>query len=664
MKPEKRDMALMNRLYAFNGRSGENIPLSFTYGCEKISGLPCAELEITRPDSNLTVYTLTACLRGLKVTYEQREYRDYPVVEFFAKFTYEGDGMSEILGYPRAFDGIIPMNNAVLEWSNGDTCTEEGYEITETTLTESFTLSPWDGTSCKGAWPYIRLIGDDMCVNIAVGWTGKWETVFVPDEGGVRLSAGQKLFNSRLLPGETAVTPRITLMAAAGGRERVRNLWRRWYVDHILPRENGKPLPPKLCLHNMNIGGTDEFTGITTKNQLLGIDEYIRRGLKPDLWWIDAGWYPCGQELAEDGVWRGGSWPQTGTWKADERRMPGGMGDIGSKCEENDIGLLVWFEPERVHPGTWLDVEHPEWLLYADGNREDGGSRLLNLGNPEAWKWLTDHVNGLIKDYRISVYRQDFNFDPWNKWTGGDSEEQERIGITENLHIQGYMNYFDALILANPGLWIDSCASGGRRNDLETMRRAVPLHYTDVGYGNHPVKQKQYRLLNEWIPYYRSHTWSWDNDEGTYEPRAGRPVDEFTYLHSIAPSITSMVTYDAPDEEMELALSMEPIWRRMARIMLAGDYTPLTPCRKLPEDVYAEQFWDEEHNEGFVRIIANPRFSGSVTLYPVYEEGEVYGLQNAVDRKLRMIPADKLADGITLSPEPRSAQVWFYNKIK
>jgi alpha-galactosidase len=36
----------------------------------------------------------------------------------------------------------------------------------------------------------------------------------------------------------------------------------------------------------------------------------------------------------------------------------------------------------------------------------------------------------------------------------------------------------------NPQLRIDSCASGGRRNDLETMRRAVPLwrsDYAEVG---------------------------------------------------------------------------------------------------------------------------------------------------------------------------------------
>ena len=47
--------------------------------------------------------------------------------------------------------------------------------------------------------------------------------------------------------------------------------------------------------------------------------------------------------------------------------------------------------------------------------------------------------------------------------------------MNENLHVQGYLAYWDELLRRHPGMLIDSCASGGRRNDLETMRRAVPL---------------------------------------------------------------------------------------------------------------------------------------------------------------------------------------------
>jgi hypothetical protein len=60
-----------------------------------------------------------------------------------------------------------------------------------------------------------------------------------------------------------------------------------------------------------------------------------------------------------------------------------------------------------------------------------------------------------------------------------DFASLDRQGMTDNLHVQGYLAYWDALRRRRPNLVIDSCASGGRRNDLETMRRAVPLHPTD-----------------------------------------------------------------------------------------------------------------------------------------------------------------------------------------
>ena len=46
---------------------------------------------------------------------------------------------------------------------------------------------------------------------------------------------------------------------------------------------------------------------------------------------------------------------------------------------QRGIKILVWFEPERVTPGTWLDKNHPEWLLGRPVR-----DQLLDLGNPEA----------------------------------------------------------------------------------------------------------------------------------------------------------------------------------------------------------------------------------------------------------------------------------------
>src|SRR6185369_6710403 len=90
------------------------------------------------------------------------------------------------------------------------------------------------------------------------------------------------------------------------------------------------------------------------------------------------------------------------------------------------------------------------------------------------------------------------------------NDAPERQGITENHYVTGYLAFWDELLKRHPGMLIDSCASGGRRNDLETLRRAVPLLRSDfqapaqnppradVDSGN----QNHTRGLAQWIPYY------------------------------------------------------------------------------------------------------------------------------------------------------------------
>jgi alpha-galactosidase len=139
-------------------------------------------------------------------------------------------------------------------------------------------------------------------------------------------------------------------------------------------------------------------------------------------------------------------------------------------------GFVVWFEPERVYEATWLDREHPEWLTKLPGNP----NRLLDLGNPQALSWLTDHISNFLQSEGVTIYRQDFNFDPAPYWQAMDTPD--RVGIAEMKHIEGLYAYWDALLARVPGLLIDNCASGGRRIDLETIGRSVPLWRTDYSY--------------------------------------------------------------------------------------------------------------------------------------------------------------------------------------
>ena len=96
-------------------------------------------------------------------------------------------------------------------------------------------------------FPYFNLeIGDGGCF-VILGWAGTWEAAFESERGGARiLGRGTNGLRTYLLPGEVIRTPRVLLLPYAGRNEDdAMNLWRRYYVARVLPKEaDGRPLVP------------------------------------------------------------------------------------------------------------------------------------------------------------------------------------------------------------------------------------------------------------------------------------------------------------------------------------------------------------------------------------------------------------------------------------
>ncbi len=632
-----------------------NVPVGYRLDGEFTAGVPegCDAFAETKKIGSDVVFSVIRWRTGdgLEFRAECTEYADFPVTEWIAYITNTSTVNSAVISDFQITAAPEMAGPVTLRHGNGDTCTPDGYSWREDEVGEDgVCIHPCgDGTSCNGAFPYMRFGSEGMFLNVAVGWTGTWLMNAKKSGGRLEISVSQKNFNTYLEPGETVRTPSLLIQAADGSADRAANLWRTFYVGHILPKENGSPLAPKLALHRFMAGGLPEFCGANEENQLEGIKAYLERGLKPDIWWIDAGWYPCG------GNWYEGA----GNWYPDPERFPDGLRKIGEICEQENIDLLLWFEPERAFRGSEIWREHDEYLIH--GAPEDGNA-LFYLGDPEALRWITDRVDSIIKEYRVKFYRQDFNFSPAGYWQAG--EAANRRGIHENLHIQGYYAFWDELLRRNPGLHIDSCAGGGRRNDIETMKRAVPLHYTDIGYGHHPIKQKQHRQMFEWIPYFRAHNMSWDEPDGTYGG-TGRPVDEFAYQCALAPAVTSMTEWNGPENEFELGRAFIPVWRRCAEIMLRADYYPLTETNADASSWYAMQFFDPERGDGFAQIIRNVLCGESRFVLKGYVPDECLGriykfTEPLSGRTWTMSGSNFRNGGFEISLPERTGEIWFY----
>ncbi|MEI6519244.1 MAG: alpha-galactosidase [bacterium] len=637
--------------------SPSKLPFSFYKDGKKIYGIPddwYPTIVKKRIDANIVETVFEGIdSAGLMVQVEMLEYSDFPVVEWTVWLINNSEMDSTIIYDLQGIDASFVGSAPVLLHCNGDFCNETGYTTLETPLIDgkSLTFAPNGGRSCDGAFPYYRVQFADSGLTLAIGWPGQWSAVFDGTGDGVDIKAGQQLTNISLSPGEKIRSPRITMMSWVGDSTRAINIWRRWYMAHIIPRTDGKPLQPLMAV--CGTGEGEEFTGATTENQLQYQNKFAALGIDFDVWWIDAGWYPCKDENGDK------KWWHTGSWLPDPDRFPNGMKKVSENASKYGARLLVWFEPERVTTGSKLFNGHPEWLL----KKENDFNSLLNMGNSDCRQWLTNYVCDLIKKNGIGIYRQDFNFEPLDFWRL--NEPENRQGMNENLHIQGYLQYWDDLLVRNPNLWIDSCASGGRRNDLETMRRSVPLHYTDYGYGNHPVKLAFHNTMYSWIPYFKESTSSWHPDRYEYI-RYDESLDSFTFHCAMAGMLFVTIDIRRDDYDIELCKKMVPIWRRAAEFLLNGDYYSLTSFTRTDKEWNVVQFDMPETGNGIIQGIRHvfcPEDKCIVNLQGI-DAGYEYLLENMeTDETLQISGTELINNRFTFSLPPRSGAVWFYKKI-
>jgi alpha-galactosidase len=254
----------------------------------------------------------------------------------------------------------------------------------------------------------------------------------------------------------------------------------------------------------------------------------------------------------------------------------------------------------------------------------------------------------MLDDEGIDLYRQDFNMDPLGSWRAADAPDRQ--GITEIKHVTGYLAYWDDLIAHHPNMLIDSCASGGRRNDLETLRRSVPLLRSD--YIMEPVGNQGHTFgLSYWIPFYGTGT---------------RETNSYALRSVLCTSFTAC--FEMRDKNLDYkSLKKEmDAWREYAKNFM-GDYYPLTPYDIDSQSWIGWQFDTPERGEGVVQMFRrseSPYESIRVKLRGL-DASAVYVLTNLDVPGTREIAGGELMEkglSIAIEDAPGSAIVTYKKK--
>ncbi|HUT33425.1 MAG TPA: alpha-galactosidase [Planctomycetota bacterium] len=559
------------------------VPFSFVYG-----GKASAELLPTWKRSQARLPAKNGCeahavtwtdpATGLEVTAEVTLFDQFPAVEAMLRFRNTGRADTPILEKVLPLDLHVKVpdkGEVILHHAHGSTCTATDFLPVDQPVAPkaAIDLAPSGGRSSNGRLPFFNLEWPGGGIVGAIGWSGQWALRLHRDEaGGVLIQGGQQTTHLKLHPGESIRTPRILLLLWQGDdRFAGHNLFRRLLMAHYLPRVSGELVTPPVTQNTWFTFGTGN--DVTEANQLDSIRRMAPLGV--EVYWLDAGWFE-------------GGWPSgVGSWVPRADAFPRGLKPLSDAAHKLGMKFIVWFEPERVHPASRIGREHPAFVL-----RRDGGDGLFNLGNPEARKWLTDWLSKCITEGGIDIYRNDFNIDPLPFWQAADAPD--RKGMAEIRYVEGHLEMWDELIRRHPGLWIDTCASGGRRIDLETLTRSVPLWRSDTQCCGKPMPiwdQVQMAGLSLYVPFHTGGVWAFD-------PYHWRSIA--TTGVNLCPDARAK---DFPTELAKAAIAEA----KSLRPFYQGDYYPLLPITLDDSHWIAWQLHRPDLDAGFAVFFRRPQ---------------------------------------------------------
>ena len=619
-----------------------SIPLSFRYADALYKSLPqtwknVKEEKTSDADQCQITKSVEDANTGLLVTLEVTVYQSFPAAEWVVYCENRGDEDTPML------ENILPLDIVLSAASNqpvtlhqihGDACNEQSFLPFETRLDagQEVAMQPTGGRSSNSVFPYFTMKHRDEGIVIAIGWTGQWKaTLSRTQPGSLNLQAGMEHSHFRLHPGEKIRTPRVLLMPWSEGLEAAHNQFRRLMFAHYVPRIGGELPDVPIAENNFDVYHSHP-TWPTEAGQLDFVDKVAQCGI--DTYWLDAAWFE-------------GNFPRgVGNWFAKPREFPRGLKPIADAVHENGMRFLVWFEPGRAHEGTEVWNEHPDWVLRLP----DQANGVFNFGIPEARGWMTERIGGLIDKFGIDIYREDFNLDPLEYWRAMDAPDRQ--GMTEIKWVMGFYQFWDDLLDARPNLIIDNCASGGRRIDLETCMRAIPMWRSDTscGPGHSDWHQVQTIGLSSYIVLHLACTHSHE----TYDCRSSATIGGVSQWQLLDTDFPYELAREATDE----LRANRPYW--------LGDFYPLTEASYSPDNWLAFQLHRQDLDAGI--ILAFRREDCAAATIQVSPRGlnpnENYSLTLSDESRNRtnlQLNGEEITAGLSLDiPEPRASLLVTY----
>ena len=665
-KAEKSYRSMLGDLASF--------PFSFCYDGKTYHGFsPENFTEISRSisaeDGKEKTVAVLAFHGGLEITLETAFYPAYGASEWIVWFENAGKTDSGVLSELKStllFEG----NSPVLKGIMGDLVNRyQPYAHDLEVMPVHFASN--SGRATHIDFPYFNLEYGDGGVMLAIGWAGTWTADFDFNGTVTEYTArSANEINTYLKPSEKIRTALFVMAPYTVRNENFAvNYWRNWFVECNMPKFSAagdeiKPFSTCSLASDTGLPNSDGSISERSTTWRPSLEKMFAENAKVDFRWVDAGWYTDaeGQTVPED--W----WGTVGSWELDPVKWPGKtFRESVDFTKAHGMRTLLWFEPERVTNPEALEKNFGYDAGWAARGVPGNKGIVNNIGIPACLKWTTERVCKVLRENGIDMYREDNNSNPNACWRFQDEcEGENRRGITEckvvNAHYQLWEDIITCTLSYGGCGFVDSCASGGGRNDLESLRRAVPLLRSDADRTSTALRLSMTTAFGKWVPFCGANT---KEKKGQLDQKG--TSDVYTWRASYLPALNvdSQFVQD-PDQDFDTLRFGLNEWKKINPYLLKNFYV-LTPWHSQEDKsgFTAFCYYDNEAAEGVLQLFRMEDCPES-TLFvklPFAEESLNYQLTDEDTREVTAYSGKQLKEGVSFGfDKPRTARIVWIGK--
>ena len=222
--------------------------------------------------------------------------------------------------------------------------------------------------------------------------------------------------------------------------------------------------------------------------------------------------------------------------------------------------------------------------------------------------------------------------------------------MKEIRHVEGLYAFWDYLLERFPGLLIDNCASGGRRLDLETIKRSAPLWRSDYYHYDDPDGYQCHNFgLSFFLPFHGT---------GILQ------TDPYSFRSSMSSALICNWKITEPNVSFFDMQARIEEYRRVRDYFLE-DYYPLTELEGTTRDDIWLAYQYDRPSDGTGIVVAFRRAACPDPALTVRLSGidasRNYSVYNFDTGESVIVPGAELASGYVLTlPEPRGSMLLQY----